>query len=69
MSLVGCRYIAEKHELVDVIPFMLDFVRANFLSVVGTHSFLGLSVKQLTSLLIDDGIKVRNDWLALTANV
>ena len=60
------RYIAEKHELVDTLPFIQDFVRANFISIVGTHSFLGLSVDQITRLLTDDGLKVGNDWMALT---
>ena len=59
------RYIAEKHELVDTLPFIQDFVRANFISVVGTHSFLGLSVDQITRLLTDDGLKVGSGWMGL----
>ena len=34
------------------LPFMMDYVRANFLSIVNTHSFLGLDLAQLKRCLL-----------------
>jgi hypothetical protein len=50
--------VAEKHELVDVVPYLQDFVRAHFLEIVSTHSYLGMALPQLQTLLTDDGLKV-----------
>ncbi|XP_076448233.1 uncharacterized protein LOC143284956 [Babylonia areolata] len=55
------RFVAEKHELADITPQLVDFVRANFTSITHTHSFLGLELNQLKALLSDDGLKVQSE--------
>nr|KAG5697610.1 hypothetical protein BaRGS_001035 [Batillaria attramentaria] len=52
------KYVADKHELEDIMPYLQDFVRANFTAISKTHSFLGMGVQQCKILLSDDGLKV-----------
>lgn len=62
---VSFRFVAQKHELVDIAPFLQDFVRANFTAIVRTHRFLGMELQQLRDFLSDDGIMVRYTFLCL----
>ncbi|KAK7101585.1 uncharacterized protein [Littorina saxatilis] len=54
-------FVAQKHELVDIAPFLQDFVRANFTAIVRTHRFLGMELQQLRDFLSDDGIMVTSE--------
>ncbi|PVD24585.1 hypothetical protein C0Q70_15069 [Pomacea canaliculata] len=55
------KYVAEKHHLIEVLPFLRDFIRSNFTSIIKTHSFLTMGVEQLQSLLSDDCLKVNRE--------